>query len=120
MILAGDPMARRKRFRDRSKASGPTAIQYRPGESWRDRHARRKSFNSKFVEAARDWAKSRGVFLSITNDEHHWKFARGKASVQWWPSTAKCVVNERWRSGIHVHDWRQLKIILDREFSECS
>lgn len=111
-------MPRRHRFKDRTKSNVPAASRFIEGEGWRERHSRRLSFNlEKFQGEAEGWAKNRGISLKITNGGHHWHFQRSGKIVEWWPSSAKCVVQKKWRNGIHVHDWGQLKPILAQHFA---
>jgi len=52
--------------------------------------------------------------LKISNDGHHWSFYAFNAApgdkqlFEWWPSSAKLVINKQWKKGIHVHDLSQL------------
>jgi hypothetical protein len=43
----------------------------------------------------------------------HWQVKRGPILIEWWPRTAKMVVNKQWNKGVHVHDVTQLKHYLD-------
>ncbi len=35
--------------------------------------------------------------------------------VEWWPSSAKLVLNKQWSKGIHCHDWQQARDFLDHK-----
>lgn len=111
-------MSKRKRYRDRTKADvAPVVMKYIQGEGGKSRHARRLQTNvAQFAEAAREWAEANSIHCRITNGNHHWKFMRESKVVEWWPSSAKCVIGKQWKKGIHVHEWPQLLIILKREF----
>lgn len=114
-------MARkRNRYADRTKVGSSVAVPFQQGEGKRARHARRLETNvAQFADEARKWADARDVQFKITNDGHHWKFDREGKRVEWWPSSAKCVVDHQWRNGIHVHDWMQLEPILLAAFQNC-
>lgn len=105
------------KFRDNLKPKTKAVCKYRKGESGRARHKRRLQFNvSEFLDEAIAWSDERGIVLSVSNEAHHWRFSRGKTLVEWWPSSAKCVVNLQWNNGIHVHDWIQLQEVLISKF----
>ncbi len=110
-------MSKRRKFRDRRSASTTPQSVRAHGLSWRQRHAKRLAFNvENYKDSAIIWSAERGVLLTITNGNHHWKFERDGLIVEWWPSSAKCVIGKQWRNGIHTHDWTQLVVILNGKF----
>lgn len=109
-------MSRRKRFRDRKHAPGVPEIQKQGGEGWKRRHSRRLHFNLNRQPVMEEWCERAGVTITVTNEGHHWQFVRGEVIVEWWPSSAKCVINKNWRQGIHTHDVGQLQLILQEAF----
>jgi hypothetical protein len=101
---------RRRRYEDTENLpdrSKPSRIE----PNWRKRHKKRKrSANRQNASAGLAFAFL-GGWLNITNEGHHWKIVfPGKQSIQWWPSSAKLVVNEKWEEGIHCHRWQELFI----------
>lgn len=46
--------------------------------------------------------------MAIKNNGHHWQFRVAGHLVEWWPSSAKMVVDTKWKNGKHVHDIKQL------------
>ena len=107
-----------KRIPDRHQAPvPPQVIQYQKGEHHKDRHKRRLETNvEQFSEEAKKWADENSVFVRISNRGHHWKFQRNGSHVEWWPESAKCVINRDELNGVHVHEFPQLLVILKREF----
>ena len=106
------------RFRDRHQAPvKPEVVHYQKGEHHKDRHKRRLEINvEQFSGQAQEWAESHSVFCRISNRGHHWKFQRNGIHVEWWPESAKCVINRDQTNGVHVHEFPQLLVILKREF----
>jgi hypothetical protein len=107
---------RRYRFADRSTVGRSSLVPFREGESSTRRHARRLATNIQNEEAVRAWCKRHYVELTITNEGHHWLFqclGTGKV-IEWWPSSAKMVVDKQWRKGVHVHDWKQALSLLEK------
>lgn len=102
------------KHRDRYKATTPATVRYRRGESWSERHQRRFRINLRFLPDARRWCRERSIAFEVTHSGHHWQFEVQGVPVDWWPASAKCVVNKKFESGIHVHDWPQLIPILER------
>jgi hypothetical protein len=96
---------------DRRKArSKPVLIHYEKGESGRHRHDRRLAVNLKHKKLLQDWCDSVGLELKITNRNHHWRIygKEPRQVFEWWPVSAKFIVNQNYDSGIHVHDIYQV------------
>ena len=107
-------MGRRFRFRDTRKAGRSSIVPYRYGEPASARHDRRQAEADARADTLRRQVENRGGTLAIKNEGMHW-IVRGRNGfrAEWWPLTAKCVLNQNWRRGIHVHDTVQLaKIVL--------
>lgn len=105
----------RKRFRDKCQAGASAVIRYIEGEGWSRRHRRRLQHNLSAEEIMREWCQQRGIKLQINNDGHHWLFSLPNwITVEWWPSSAKLVVNRDYRNGIHVHDHTQAQTELEK------
>jgi hypothetical protein len=99
----GNAARKRKKYRDKVKVPS-RLIKFIPGESAPERHARRLAFAMSLKEQADELCKRAGLTLEIKNDGHHWIFRKGAKVAEWWPSSAKLVINKKWRKGIHVHD----------------
>lgn len=105
---------RRYRYRDKSKV-GSRLIKWLPGESASERHKRRLSLALDCRSNCEVFCGAHGIELEIKNDGHHWIFRTSRGVAEWWPSSAKLVLNKRWRNGIHVHDWEAVMgVVLAR------
>jgi len=106
----------RKRILDKRGVGRSKLIPQRPlgggYEQPMDRHERRKTANLSNRAVLEQFCQDHGIEFKISNEGHHWRFSRGKIEVEWWPSSAKLVVNKRWHQGIHVHDWEQARMQL--------
>lgn len=95
----------------------PQVIQYQNGEHHRDRHKRRLETNVElFKDEAVQWAETHDVFCRISNRGHHWKFQRNGSHIEWWPESAKCIVNRSVE--MHIHEFPQLLVLLEQEFAK--
>ena len=74
-----------------------------------ERHTRRKKVNFNMRERVDEFIKQHGLKLAITNENHHWQITQPDQDwqVDWWPSSAKLVVDKRWKYGVHCHDVEQ-------------
>ncbi|MBM4004630.1 MAG: hypothetical protein FJ295_15330 [Planctomycetes bacterium] len=77
---------------------------FRKGESGTNRHARRHAMNLQRESEVRRDCQALGLTLQIKNQGHHWCFSHGTFLAEWWPSSAKLVINKPWENGIHCHD----------------
>ena len=55
-----------------------------------------------------DHLKDMGWELRVTNHGSHYIMTKGKNTAEWWPRTAKLVINKKWKGGIHCHDIHQV------------
>ena len=108
-------MTKRHSIPDRRSVGRSAVVPFQGGEGWKSRHGRRLTTNLDYESDVRDWCDQHGVELSITNGGHHWTFTRGNLRVEWWPSSAKLVMDKQWRRGVHVHDWTQVAKIIQQE-----
>lgn len=57
-----------------------------------------------------------GLSLAICNNGHHWNFVSvspyAMFVVEWWPSSAKLVIQRKYNAGIHTHDAVQVMKII--------
>lgn len=103
---------RRRRYGDRASAGGSRVVPYRRGESFQQRHERRLRVNAKSISWLRHWCCAHDIQFDVTNGQHHWSFRGDGWLVEWWPSSAKLIVDKEWDNGVHVHDWRQVVGII--------
>jgi hypothetical protein len=104
------------KYRDISSRGRSQLAPFVPGEAPSQRHERRLLVNLDHEQDARFTCDRWGVNLTIHNEGHHWIFLIGKSRVEWWPSSAKCVINQNWTHGLHVHDYWQVINIVRRQF----
>jgi hypothetical protein len=93
-------------------------VPYLIGEDPKDRHFRRFTSNNdpNYVQKISEFCTQHGVIFKINNNGHHWHFEKQSKFVDWWPSTAKLVLNQNWKRGIHVHDYGQVIFQLTRYY----
>lgn len=101
------------KYKDNSKSRFKAQIRHIDGEASGDRHDRRQLHNVGRLGRLRGYCNSNGFDLTVTNEEIHWQIKRGKITIDWWPRTAKMVVNKQWERGIHVHDVGQIICYLE-------
>lgn len=106
-------MAKRKR-RYRDVAAIPSTFNGR-NMDWRARHDSRKSLANRNARNAGIAFASIGGWLVIRNEGHHWQIHFPKMLVEWWPASAKLVIGQNWKSGIHVHRWQELFNYMRKE-----
>jgi hypothetical protein len=104
---------KRRRYNDTHVAGSSLIIPYVRGETHRARHRRRHIVNLNNWKELQDWAFDQGVDLRIKDNSRHWILTRPDLVAEWWPSTAKLVLNRRYSTGIHTHDWVQVGQIID-------
>lgn len=85
-------------------------------ESSSDRHFRRKIFNEKQFSVVEEFCQNRGLRFRLLNCKHHWQVSRENTMVEWWPSSAKVIINKNWGRGVHCHDYEQFIGILKKQF----
>jgi hypothetical protein len=104
------------RYRDKSNCKHKATVSKRvKGETKDERHERRlrTAFNHK--DELRAWCIAHGATFKIHNEGMHWQIKIGKMQFDWWPISAKLIINQKWQKGIHVHDYKQLiKIIQEK------
>lgn len=111
-------MARKsKRHRDVCSAGSSPVTKHLVNEEFDVRHRERLRLAHSCREEVRASIESLG--LVFKQNDQHWRVyfpdVQGRSPlIEWWPSTAKCVVFQRWGSGIHVHDARQFVEIVKK------
>lgn len=97
------------KYRDVNKCKNEAEIiQFKGGESWRDRHSRRLNKNKEHIDKYRNWCERNGVEFRLLNNGEHWQSKKNNTTYDWWPRSAKLIVNQKWKKGTHVHDYTQL------------
>jgi len=100
---------------DRKKVGSSKHVPYIHGEHHSERHSRRLVANLNEAVVVGEWSKKNGISFKIKNHGHHWIFTKGRWLAEWWPSSAKLVINRRYGNGTHVHDWEQAMKHMERE-----
>lgn len=93
-------------------------VPFIPGEAASDRHGRRLVFNLRREHLVKDWATKCGINLWISNRGHHWRFKKGKAIAEWWPSSARLVRQQKYDNPLHVHDYHQAIASITKHFQK--
>lgn len=120
----GRQRRRKGRFEDVRPASAKAEICKRvSGETWKERHTRRKQIanGDQSIAILQAFCDANGMELAIRNKQHHFIVHRpedqpGEHLAQWWPQTAKLVFWSQWKKGVHCHDVTQLIVEIKLEF----
>lgn len=81
-------------------------------EEPRARHNRRLAYNLALFDEAGGWCQEHGITLELKNEGQHWRFRYRETVIDWWPSTAKLLINRDWENGYHIYDWLQAREIV--------
>ena len=84
-----------------------------PKEFQRARRERRLGRTVDLQTEATAWATRRGFTLRVLNDGHHWLFQKPGLVAEWWPSSAKLVLNRDYLHDHHAPHWPQVAALLD-------
>jgi hypothetical protein len=87
-------------------------VPFVPGESAKERHQRRFEFAVDNRGEMRKFCMEHEIEFKMANNREHWIFIKGTQVVEWWPRTAKLVINKKWEDGIHTHSPGMVKHIL--------
>jgi len=105
----------RKRYRDKTKCKdSPEISKFVKGVPYKIRHAQRFLVNENTADQFKEHCKEQGYTFRILNEGEHWQVKYKGDCFDWWPRTAKLVINQNWKNGIHVHDHTQLATIIAR------
>ena len=104
------------KYRDKRKVGRSKVVPFIPGEPKTARHARRLEISLLHLDAVKAWCDNHRVKLTVSNERHHWKFTIDGRVAEWWPSSAKLVLEKQYNRGIHCHDFRQLLDVLRSEW----
>ncbi len=117
-------MRKNPRRPDARKYGPSELVKFDPTENYHARHERRKEVNLENKQVLENWCNVVGWSFEIKNEGHHWIFQKAFVSksstgfsaetflVEWWPSSAKLVVNKQWDKGVHIHDYLQVRNFL--------
>lgn len=106
-------MTKSNRYDDASSLGKSSLAPYRKGEDPKRRHSRRLSTNLNWKNKLLQWAQANGFRAEIKNEGHHWILTNSHIRVEWWPSSAKLVINQEWDKGVHCHDYQKLIAFLE-------
>lgn len=103
------------KYRDKTSCKHKSEIiNYKPNEAYKDRHLRRLNKNKEHLDLFRKWCKTAKAKFKLFNNGEHWKVEYNENTFDWWPRSAKLIINQKWKRGVHVHDYTQLiKFIED-------
>lgn len=104
----------RKSIPDIQRAGRSRIVPYKTNEKSSERHSRRLQENLKRREDVQNYCTANRLNLKISNQGHHWQIFDENFLLEWWPSSAKIVINKKWNKGIHCHDHLQMLEILER------
>ena len=114
-------MGNHRRRPDRIRYGVSSVVKFDPREDYHQRHARRMEVNLENKGVLENWCSVIGWSFEVKNAGHHWLFRRladetkprkQRTLVEWWPSSAKLIVNKQWDKGVHVHDYLQVRNFL--------
>lgn len=108
------------KYPDKHSAGSSDRVPFIPDEDPKDRHARRLHAALKDFDKVVEWCVANRWELDLKNRGQHWVFTRDKCIVEWWPSSAKLVIDKNWNDGIHCHDYNQALVILHRVDGEAN
>jgi hypothetical protein len=104
---------RRKSYPDVHEAGDSQIINCEPGGTSQALGRYRHLKNLENAPQLRDWASKHGFEFFMKNHDEHWILKGANVTAEWWPRTAKLVLNYSYLNGIQTHDWMQSCTILD-------
>lgn len=99
------------KYADVRTAGRSATVPFVEGQEASLRHDRRLCAAMERLAEARARCEAWGVELNVTNGGHHWQFRTRQTyqrQLDWWPSSAKLVIDQQWKRGIHAHDLDQV------------
>lgn len=88
---------------------------YDPHEETEKRHARRAQAAHNHLPILKQYCEVQGWRIRVLNDGNLIEIMAGPHRYEWWPGTAKVIVNKKYERGIHCHDYQQLIRIIERK-----
>jgi hypothetical protein len=101
------------KYKDKTRCRLKSDLAYIRGESAAARHKRRLMTNRDNLNRLRAYCGSKGFAFTLIQDGLHWRIEKHGVEIDWFPSTAKFIVNQNWKHGIHVHDISQVICYLE-------
>jgi hypothetical protein len=77
----------------------------------RERRMERASYQEVQI---RVWAERHGCSLRVLNDRYHWLIQKPGFTAEWWPSSAKLVVNRVYERQYHAPHWADVALVLEQ------
>jgi len=100
---------RRLRYTDKYRMPNSVVVPYLASEAWKTRHYRRLTLALQNKSHVQAWCDKHHWTFVIKNNNQHWLFrTHEKKQIEWFPSTGKLVIGQKWDSGIHCYDYLQL------------
>ncbi len=100
------------KYRDKFNAGESGVCPKDKAEHPKARHERRLDTNLACRQKLQHFCMTNGFRFNIKNEGHHWQIWLGDWQFDWWPSTAKLIINQQWKKGMHAHDYQQITHIL--------
>lgn len=105
----------KKKYMDITSAGRSALVPFVPGETYRQRHGRRLREAHAHLPDLNRIASDSGWKIRVLNQGSLFEVMAGPHRYEWWPATAKVVVNKKYERGIHCHDFQQLVTIIERK-----
>jgi len=67
----------------------------------------------------RAWVEQRGCSLRVLNDGHHWLIQKPGLMAEWWPSSAKLVLNRDYGRDYHAAHWQDVAAVLHQQLAKA-
>ena len=109
-------LGNRSRITDSQKIGKSKIVPYKDCETAGERHQRRFETNNRNKIIVQTWCKENRFVLDVKNGGHHWIIKKKNILIEWWPSSAKLVINKEWYNSIYCHDYLQLIDLLSKKF----
>jgi len=104
------------RFKDTQKAEGVSEFKPVRSEGYKSRHTRRLINANRQHDQLKEWCDVMGVAFRTANNELHWMLRYEGHGAEWWPSTAKLVIDKQFKQGIHAHTVHQVMDTLAKRW----
>lgn len=88
-----------------------------PDDFRRRRRDRRLDRTLDLEPEVRRWAAQHGFTLRVLNDGHHWLLQKPGLLAEWWPSSAKLVLNRNYLDDRHAPHWPEVASALEAALS---
>jgi len=67
----------------------------------------------------KEWAERHGFTLRITNEGQHWSFYKeGKQLFQWWPSSGRLVIDQKWTNALFARSANELFAEIEKRLGQ--